>query len=163
MSITISEHFSFAELTRTNVRLPNVPPDDAVVNLKRLSTTILEPMRNLEIPRLKRVIGRIWIDSAYRSLKVNEKVGGSPESAHIEGRAADLVALDREISPIDIILAVIESQLPFDKVIFESPAESTWVHIQIRRTPGEPRRQPWMCLSPGVYCPFDSGQLKRLA
>src|SRR5207245_2687878 len=88
----LSEHFSLEELTfsqiaaRTGVN--NDPSANPIImaNLTRLCETLLEPARLiLGVP--------LHIDSGYRSRFVNDQVGGATNSAHIDGRAADLIPI----------------------------------------------------------------------
>lgn len=150
----LSPHFSYAEMTRTSVRQPNNPGLYELRNLKRLCQ-VLELVRAVRIPRLDCTVGPIWIDSGYRCPSVNVMVGGSrvPPSAHIDGRAADYVPMDREITIVDLFEALIASDVPFDKIIFEAPISPLhkWVHMQIRKDDGAPRHEAWMSLEHGKY------------
>ena len=71
----LSEHFSLAELTKTNVKIKNVPNEAQVENLKRLCGW-LEMLR-------ERAGGPIIINSGYRSPEVNKAVGGVATSNHL--------------------------------------------------------------------------------
>lgn len=137
----MSEHFSLAELTFSQVAarkgIENVPPDAAVANLNRLCDTLLEPIRTLlGVP--------LHVDSGYRSAEVNAAVGGAPNSAHLEGRAADLVPIGMSIhDAFDIIR---KSSLPYDQLIVECDA---WIHAAIA---DDPRRQALVAWgSPGHW------------
>ncbi len=83
----LSEHFTYAELTRstTAVRkgLSNSPIKEHAANLVQLCNEVLEPLRKL--------YGRpIRISSGYRSVALNKAVGGSLASHHCLGMAADI-------------------------------------------------------------------------
>jgi hypothetical protein len=83
----LSDHFSYAELTRstTAVRkgISNSPTKEHAANLVQLCNEVLEPLRKL--------YGRpIRISSGYRSVALNKAVGGSASSHHCYGMAVDI-------------------------------------------------------------------------
>ena len=129
----ITEHFTLDELTRSEVALrhglDNTPGAPEVENLRRLCADLLEPARALlECP--------LHVNSAFRSMAVNIRVGGARGSAHMDGRAADLVPIG-----VDLRVAFDEirmSELPFDQVIIEC---GSWLHLAIARDGAPPRRQ----------------------
>lgn len=129
----LTEHFSLEELTFSEVALrrgfDNTPPPEVVANLKRLSETLLEPVRDL--------LGcPIHINSGYRADELNAAIGGAAHSAHTEGRAADLVP---GVIPLaNAFNAIRTSGLPFDQIIFECNA---WIHMAIAPTGQAPRKQ----------------------
>lgn len=79
--------FTFAEMTRTDTGLDNLPTTwDQVENLM------------LTANRLDTVRGKfgkaVRVNCAFRSEAVNARVGGVPTSAHTQGLAADICAYD---------------------------------------------------------------------
>lgn len=77
-------YFSWAELTKTSVNLPNMPNTSQCQNLKRLVTQVLDPLRVASG-------GPIYVNSAFRTAAVNAKIKDSvPNSLHIQGKAADI-------------------------------------------------------------------------
>lgn len=75
-------HFTFEELTSTQTGLYNIPVTDShLSNLASLWNTLNYIREKLDRP--------IVINSAFRSPQVNEQVGGSDRSLHMQGRAAD--------------------------------------------------------------------------
>lgn len=157
----VSPHFTLREMTRTTVRRPNIPDAKAVTRLRLLCLTLLEPARDLMVSRIGRTVGGLRVSSGYRSFLVNALVGGSRQSAHLEGRAADFEAVDPEVSCFDLFTAIEESALPYDKLIFEAPADCVWVHAQIARDGTEPRRLALMCLEPDVFLPWNPAMVGR--
>jgi zinc D-Ala-D-Ala carboxypeptidase len=134
----LSEHFSLAELTFSQTALrkgiDNTPPVIELENLRRLCWLILEPLRTLwAVP--------IRIDSGYRSPILNNLVGGAPTSAHMDGRAADLVPIGLDLT--QAFAAIRNSQLPFDQLIIECNA---WIHVAIADE-GQPIRKVAMMAS----------------
>lgn len=75
-------YFTFEELTSTQTGLYNIPVTDShLANLASLWNTLNYIREKLDRP--------IVINSAFRSPKVNEQVGGAKRSLHMQGRAAD--------------------------------------------------------------------------
>ena len=129
----LSPNFSLAELCVSQAAdragLSNKPVGTALDNLQRLAI-FLEQVRGLLFN------SPILVSSAYRSPAVNNLVGGSYKSAHMQGLAADFIA-PKYGRPRAICEAIRDSSLPFDQVIFEG----TWVHVAIA-APGQiPRRE----------------------
>jgi uncharacterized protein YcbK (DUF882 family) len=118
MSIKISPNFSLQELTRTDTGLPNIPSSNVVARLRRLALNILE--------KLREEFGPFTPTSTFRSFSVNKKVGGSPNSQHLQGQASDIVI--RGVSS-EVIFRWIIANLDYDQVIFESLKGVTWVHV----------------------------------
>jgi zinc D-Ala-D-Ala carboxypeptidase len=120
----LSEHFSLEELTASEVAarmgIDNTPSPEIIENLRRLAR-FLEGVRNV-------LGGRpIHINSGYRSPALNSAVRGTKSSAHMTGRAADIVCPSFG-TPLEICKAIRDSELAFDQVIFEF---SSWCHYAI--------------------------------
>jgi len=133
MSQQISAHFSLDELTfsQTAARkgIDNTPPPEAIEELQRLCSVILEPLRSM-------VNCAIHIDSGYRSPQLNAAVGGAQDSAHMSGRAADIVLIGLDLRTAFGIVR--DSALPFDQVIIECNA---WIHVSIAPSGTAPRKE----------------------
>src|SRR5437016_5503953 len=122
--LQLSEHFSLEELSFSELALrqgfDNVVPKGLEVNLVELAQTLLEPARGLlGVP--------LHINSGYRSSEVNAAIGGSVNSAHMEGRAADFVPIGKDVLEAFHDLRVTED-LPYDQLIFEC---GSWIHIAV--------------------------------
>ena len=91
----LSEHFTLAELTKTNTRIENVPNEAQVKNLKRLCGW-LEMLRSEWNKRYGDGDDPIIINSGYRSAQVNKAVGGVATSNHLTGCAVDIRVLGME-------------------------------------------------------------------
>ena len=143
----LSEHFTLAELTKTNVNLKNVPNEAQVENLKRLCGW-LEMLRSEYNRRYRRLSPDpsllregseykeepIIINSGYRSEAVNKAVGGVAESNHLTGCAVDIYVLGKEqaIRYACILLDIAdESQEDFDELLIEQSAKSLWIHFAV--------------------------------
>ena len=78
----LTKHFTYDEMTRTDTHLPNEPTDFQLHNLL-YTCRILESIRNkfgYPIP----------ISSGFRTSVVNNEVGGTLNSYHLDGRAVDI-------------------------------------------------------------------------
>lgn len=128
-----SPNFTLAELIVSQAGdragLRNVPVGTALDNLARLSM-FLEGVRSLLFN------APILVSSGYRSPAVNNLVGGSYKSAHMQGLAADFIA-PKYGRPKAICEAIRDSSLQFDQLIFEG----TWVHVAIPAKGAIPRRE----------------------
>ena len=129
----LSPNFTLAELTVSNAGtragLRNVPVGTALENLTRLAQ-LLESVRALlhHSP--------VLVSSGYRSPAINNLVGGSYNSAHTRGLAADFIS-PRFGSPRAICEAIRASSVQFDQLIFEG----TWAHIAAPAAEAAPRRE----------------------
>ena len=64
-------------------KLQDTPTLEVVQNLQKLCVLVLQPLRD--------TIGApVYINSGYRSKRLNARVGGVPNSRHLQGRAADI-------------------------------------------------------------------------
>jgi zinc D-Ala-D-Ala carboxypeptidase len=127
----LTQNFSFEELTHTDHReYDNTPNDAELENLKRLAEFLEEVKQTLG--------GRpIMVNSAFRSKQVNDAVGSKDSSQHRIGCAVDIRV--PELTPNDVVKAVIASNLDYDQVIREF---DRWTHISIPNTPDmKPRKQ----------------------
>ena len=95
-NISLSPHFSLSEFTKSATALrhgiSNVPPPEAVKNLKALCAGTLEPLRvGLELP--------VIITSGYRTKVLNDILAHASErSQHMQGQAADFYVGEGPVS-----------------------------------------------------------------
>lgn len=120
----ISEHFILEEFTRSQVAarfgIDNTPSPEIITNLI-YNASQMELVRNLfGLP--------IHVSSGYRCKKLNQKIGGSNTSDHMEGLATDFT-IPAFGSPYSVALKIAGSDIPFDQLIYEYD----WVHIGFRR------------------------------
>ena len=122
----LSTHFSLKELTRSQTaerrRINNIPGEKEIENLKILCENILEPVRkHYGIP--------FSPSSGFRSMALNEAIGSTKASQHIDGQAADF-----EIPGVpNMELALwIKEHLDYDQLLLEfykeNVPDSGWVH-----------------------------------
>lgn len=132
-STQLSPHFTLEEFTssQTGARkgIDNTPSPEIVAQL-RDTAALLERVRTLlgGVPLI--------ISSGYRSPALNAIVGGVPSSAHMSGRAADILVPSFG-TPLEVCRAIEPhlAELGIDQLIYEFEA---WTHIG---TAAAPRRQ----------------------
>jgi len=92
----------------------------------------MQKLRNLLNYIYKNKIGKevtIVINSAYRCPKINNLVGGSKNSQHMQLQACDFYSPELEnIKLIDIIKAVKEAKFEVDQML----VEETWIHFSCK-------------------------------
>lgn len=123
----LSPSFSLEQLTYSetaeNSGIDNTPPPEILENLKRLA-------QGLEV--LQKVLGApLEISSAYRCAALNEAVGGSSASQHMQGLAADIACPDFG-PPLAVARAIQRSGIDFDQCILEY---GRWVHLSFSDAP----------------------------
>ena len=127
----LSKNFTLAELTATSHRkLQDAPSLEVIRNLQNLCIHVLQPLRDT-------VGAPVYINSGYRSKRLNAKVGGVPNSRHLLGKAADIHC--DNLAYAKVIFDILKQNPYVGKVLIEaSPgpserrgARTVWVHVQI--------------------------------
>jgi hypothetical protein len=119
--VKLSPHFSLDEfeVSEKAARLGldnSVPPE--------LMGDLLYTARALEVVR-QALGGRpVIITSGYRSPEVNAEVGGSKNSQHMKGRAADFIVPGFG-RPLEVCRRILEAGIVFDQLIHEY---GRWAH-----------------------------------
>jgi hypothetical protein len=130
----LSAHFDLCEFTRSESAkregVSNMPTPEHLENIKTLCEKVLEPIRAK--------FGPINISSGYRSSDLNHFIGGSLNSDHCKGRAAD-IDMDGHGGEVTnrMIFDYIKDNLEIDQLINEF--NYSWVHVGYRK--GANRRQ----------------------
>lgn len=127
----LTQHFSLEELTfsQTAARngINNNPPDEIVLNLRRLAEALEKVRAHVGAP--------IRVSSGYRCLALNKLIAGSSKtSAHVLGLAADISVKGMSAKELALKIAAMDHE--FDQIICEY---DRWVHVGL--SPGKPRRQ----------------------
>lgn len=127
----LSQHFTLAELTASQHAarrgIDNTPDETSMIALTELCRNVLDPLRDaLGVP--------VVVNSGYRSPRVNKAVGGSKNSQHMLGEAADIIVPGVAVGVV--VAKLTELKLPFDQLIDEFGA---WVHVSHRQA-GQNRR-----------------------
>ena len=125
MNYKVGRFFTLWEFLRSEVALRDEEllrkqlaiPTECIDNIKALCANVLDPLR-LEF-------GSVIIRSGYRCKELNERVGGSPNSQHMSGEAADIV-----VYPIRQAFKWMAFKLPYDQLIDEY--ELSWIHVSLK-------------------------------
>ena len=114
----LSNNFKLEEFERSNTAgqlgIDNTAPRAAIDNLSRLCTLLLQPLRDYYKTK-------IFINSGYRSPDLNTRIGGTPNSQHLRGQAADI-----RFTGMDTLPDVLKKyRVSFDQLIIYP----TFVHL----------------------------------
>lgn len=135
----LSPHFRLSEFTKSSTadkyQLYNIPREEAeIANLRALAVRVLEPVRAL-FDRY------VVVSSGFRCATLNRLIGGSANSQHLLGQAADIRV--RDVPCFDAASTIAASDIPFDQLIYERRERDTgwteWLHISHRRLGGNRR------------------------
>lgn len=153
--MNLSPHFALAELSRSATAsargIDNTPPPAAVANLRRLAETALEPLRTLWGCPIK-------VTSGFRCPEVNALVGGVTGSAHLDGRAADLIPTGLAFEKAYDLAA--KSPIPYDQLIIERVSSGvTWIHVAIAREGEVPRREALSATDAKGHAKYNRGRI----
>ena len=125
LNFTISELIKSDTAEKNGVN--NTPDINSLDNLLELIFYVLQPLREK--------LGKpMVITSGFRSVKVNELVGGVDNSQHLYGQAADFVV--NGMTPKQVVEFVKNSGIEFDQCINEY---DQWTHISFNK--GHNRKQ----------------------
>lgn len=122
----LSKNFTLQELTKSQTairnNIDNTPSPEEIENLQELCVNVLQPIRE--------VFGPVFVSSGFRSLTINSLTGGSANSYHVKGMAADIEVASA--STLDLFLWI-KNNLPYTELILEFYVEgypdSGWVHV----------------------------------
>jgi len=126
----LSPNFTLKEFTKSSTAirhgLSNTPNATQIENLQVLCYNVLQPIRD--------EFGSFSPSSGYRSLELNDIIGGSRNSQHTKGEAADIEV--SVVSNVDLYAWVIDN-CEFDQVILEyyekGDPHSGWVHVSSKK------------------------------
>jgi uncharacterized protein YcbK (DUF882 family) len=136
MDRQLSKHFWLREFLRSETasrmgRKIESPPHEIVMGLESLCLEVLEPLReSMDTP--------FTIISGWRPEWLNKAVGGSKNSDHMRGRAADLIVAGA--SNAEVCNHLKDIDLPFKQCILEFPPGG-WVHISVGEAGVTPPQQ----------------------
>jgi hypothetical protein len=129
MATKISKNFTLEELCASETAkakgIRNVPGQTDIISLCALIHNVVQPLRDAMKEPVK-------IGSGYRSLALNNAVGGVRNSQHMKGEAVDL-CIDGDLTKGKKWFNYIRDHLPFDQLIWEHNSKgSYWVHVSYR-------------------------------
>jgi len=123
----ISDHITYAEAIHSNTAkrkgIDNTPSEAQVLSMKLLAEKIFEPLR-------KWVGGPIKVNSFFRSVTLNEAIGGAASSQHCKGQAIDIDDVYSYKTNAEMY-KWIQENLDYDQMIWEfgTDTQPNWVHI----------------------------------
>ena len=133
-SYALSRNFKLKEFeksaTATKLQIPNLVRDEATIaNMEALCTNVLQPVRDL--------VGKPFkITSGYRCPTLNRIVGGSTNSDHIRGQAADFYVIGQSVFDTAFTMRCLEA-LPIHQLILEALWDEgrwkRWIHVSHKR------------------------------
>ena len=120
------KHFTISELlhsaTALKHKLWNGAPKEAEENLRALVDEVLDPLRE--------AYGKpVRVNSAYRCPRLNTLVGGSLNSQHMRGEAADIQPVIGNESDLDELAQILIANGKFDQLILYP----TFIHVSWKR------------------------------
>ena len=120
------KYFSISELLKSDTaikqRLWNSAPTEAEENLRALVDEVLDPLRE--------AYGRpIRVNSGYRCPKLNTLVGGTPNSQHMRGEAADIQPVVGNEADLPELARILIENGKFDQLILYP----TFIHVSYRK------------------------------
>lgn len=128
----LSDHFYLDEFTRSQTATRHCIDNSVDLgsqifrNIESLCIDVLHPIRE--------ALGPVHITSGYRCPKLNNKIGGSPNSQHTLGLAADIRV--SHYTPYEVAKFCQENLKNYDQLIHEF---GQWVHISIEAPGKQPR------------------------
>lgn len=124
----LSKNFTLFEFTYSDTAsrlgIKNLPTTEQIQNLGCLCQNLLQPLRDL--------LGKpISVSSGFRNNLLNQKLGGTTNSQHTQGKAADIYVLG--MSPEKLYNFIKSSNLIYDQLILETTKSGSWVHISYNK------------------------------
>mgnify|MGYP003148945441 FL=1 len=123
----ISDHITYAEAIHSNTAkrkgIDNTPNEVQVLSMKLLADKIFEPLR-------KFVNGPIKVNSFFRSVALNEAIGGAASSQHCKGQAIDIDDVYGRKTNAEMY-KWIQENLDYDQMIWEfgTDTQPNWIHV----------------------------------
>ena len=131
MVMKLSKNFTLEEMVATSHKgLQDTPALEVVQNLQKLCVLVLQPLRDtLGAP--------VYINSGYRSKRLNARVGGVLNSRHLQGRAADIHCDNLDYAKVIFDILRQNPYVSYTYIGRPTPnpsregGGSCWVHVQM--------------------------------
>jgi len=140
----LSPHFTYKEAIASQIaaryKLDNSIPT------KELLDAAINTANNMELVRTLLGSNPIRVSSWFRCIALNRFLGSKDTSQHTKCEAVDFDC-DSYGTPLEIVIAIVESDINFDQIILEHD----WVHISFKIVASNNRRQVLTLLSNGRY------------
>lgn len=121
----MGKYFTLEELTKSDTAvsksIKNIPSKQEEQNLLDLIDNILDPLRE--------AYGKpITITSGFRSDELNSIIGGSINSQHCAGQAADITSSANTVQENKKLFELVQKlKLPYDQLLDEHNYD--WIHV----------------------------------
>jgi hypothetical protein len=120
------KYFTYSEMLKSDTALKhklwNGAPKEAEENLRALVDEVLDPLRE--------AYGKpIRVNSGYRCPRLNTFVGGSLNSQHMRGEAADIQPVVGNEGDLDFLARLLIANGKFDQLILYP----TFIHVSWKR------------------------------
>ena len=119
--MNLSKNLTKAEFekseTADKLKINNVMSVSITERARALAVNVFQPIRDRRGSAIK-------VNSGYRSIELNKKIGGSSTSQHCKGEAIDLPLTKEEF-------LWVKDNLTYDQLIYEfgDDNQPSWVHI----------------------------------
>ena len=123
----ISTNITYAEAIHSSTakreQIDNTPSPSQIEAMRLLAEKIFQPLREW-------VGGPIKVNSFFRSVALNEKIGGAASSQHCKGQAMDIDDVYGCKSNAEMYHWIKEN-LNFDQMIWEfgTDTQPNWIHV----------------------------------
>jgi|TARA_R110000824_G_scaffold272123_1_gene460640 zinc D-Ala-D-Ala carboxypeptidase len=123
----ISTNITYAEAIHSSTakreQIDNTPSPSQIEAMKLLAEKIFQPLREW-------VGGPIKVNSFFRSVALNEKIGGAASSQHCKGQAMDIDDVYGCKTNAEMYHWIKEN-LNFDQMIWEfgTDTQPNWIHV----------------------------------
>ncbi len=121
--MNLTANFTLEEFLKSDTAellgIENKPTQKEIFAMSRLCACVLQPLRN----HYKRPV---IITSGYRCIELNKTIGGSANSQHTKGEAADIVV---EGIPAYKVAEYLERTADYDQLILERRNLIDFVHV----------------------------------
>lgn len=119
----LSKYFTYQEMIKTSVDLPNKPNARELVNIMFMCSQVLDPIRD--------EFGKpIIVNSGFRTDLVNKAVGGVFVSRHTLGLAADIRPVDQ--SDFVRLMTICHSFQGSSDLVDDVIVYDTFIHIELK-------------------------------
>ena len=123
----ISQNITYKEAIHSNTAkrrgIDNTPSEVQVLSMKLLADKVFEPLR-------KWVGGPIKVNSFFRSVALNDAIGGAASSQHCKGQAIDIDDVYGRKTNAEMY-KWIQENLDYDQMIWEfgTDTQPNWIHV----------------------------------
>lgn len=127
--ITISNNISYKEATRSNTAIKNgienTPTISELKAMRLVAEKVFQPLRDWYKKPIR-------INSFFRCIELNSKLGSRNTSQHTKGEAIDIDTKEDNAILFNYIL----NNLEFDKLIWEygDKFQPAWIHVSYRES-----------------------------